>query len=125
MLRCLIGYLEIVPESPEAFQSCSLVTPTNETSPGSHRNLETSARTEDSNTGIHGTLYICFTLFTLSMIILATVIGNVMVVIAVVIEKNLRNVSNYLTASLAIADLMVALLVMPLAAVNQVDFDFI
>ena len=60
------------------------------------------------------------TLSVLGTIILATIVGNAFVVAAVVLERNLRNVANYLVASLAIADLLVAALVMPLAAVNEV-----
>ena len=37
------------------------------------------------------------------------------------VERNLRTVANYLIASLAVADLLVAALVMPLAAVNEVS----
>ncbi|ELU07848.1 hypothetical protein CAPTEDRAFT_121888 [Capitella teleta] len=57
----------------------------------------------------------------LGTMILATVIGNVFVIAAVILERNLHNVANYLIASLAVADLMVAALVMPLAAVNEVS----
>lgn len=57
----------------------------------------------------------------LGILILATIIGNVFVMAAVVLERNLHNVSNYLTASLAAADLLVAVLVMPLAAVQEVS----
>lgn len=39
---------------------------------------------------------------------------------AIIIERNLQNVANYLVASLAVADLMVACLVMPLGAVYEV-----
>lgn len=41
-------------------------------------------------------------------------------IVAVFIEKNLRNVANYLVVSLAVADLMVACLVMPLGAIYEV-----
>ena len=57
----------------------------------------------------------------LGAIILATIVGNVFVIAAIVLERNLRNVANYLIASLAVADLLVAALVMPLAAVNEVS----
>ena len=57
----------------------------------------------------------------LGVIILATIVGNVFVIAAIVLERNLRNVANYLIASLAVADLLVAALVMPLAAVNEVS----
>ncbi|VVD05816.1 unnamed protein product [Leptidea sinapis] len=47
--------------------------------------------------------------------------GNVFVIAAIIIERNLQNVANYLVASLAVADLMVACLVMPLGAVYEVS----
>lgn len=57
----------------------------------------------------------------LGLLILATIIGNIFVISAILIDKNLRTVGNYLVLSLAIADLMVACLVMPLSAVNEVN----
>ena len=57
----------------------------------------------------------------LGLIILATIIGNVFVIAAILLEKNLQNVQNYLVLSLAVADLMVAALVMPLALLKQVS----
>ncbi|XP_067129157.1 5-hydroxytryptamine receptor-like [Centruroides vittatus] len=57
----------------------------------------------------------------LGLLILATIIGNIFVISAVLIDKNLRTVRNYLVLSLATADLMVACLVMPLSAVNEVN----
>lgn len=50
-----------------------------------------------------------------------TFAGNVFVIAAILIEKNLQNVANYLIVSLAVADLMVACLVMPLGAVYEVS----
>ena len=47
--------------------------------------------------------------------------GNVFVIAAIIIERNLQNVANYLVASLAVADLMVACLVMSLGAVYEVS----
>lgn len=41
---------------------------------------------------------------------------------AILLERNLQNVANYLIVSLAVADLMVACLVMPLAAVYEVSW---
>nr|QBH22222.1 serotonin receptor 1B [Nephotettix cincticeps] len=57
----------------------------------------------------------------LGLMILATIIGNVFVIIAILLERNLQNVANYLILSLAVADLLVACLVMPLAAIYQVS----
>lgn len=47
--------------------------------------------------------------------------GNVFVIAAILLERNLQNVANYLIVSLAVADLMVACLVMPLGAVYVVS----
>jgi len=69
----------------------------------------------------YGHLGMVTTLAILGTIILVAIIGNVFVIAAVVLERNLRNVANYLVASLAGADLMVATLVMPLTAVNEVS----
>lgn len=46
--------------------------------------------------------------------------GNVFVIAAIAMERNLQNVANYLVASLAVADLLVACLVMPLGALYEV-----
>ncbi|XP_026057526.1 D(3) dopamine receptor [Carassius auratus] len=48
-----------------------------------------------------------------SLLILAIVFGNVLVCIAVLREKALQTTTNYLVVSLAVADLLVASLVMP------------
>ncbi|XP_055715658.1 5-hydroxytryptamine receptor-like isoform X3 [Phlebotomus papatasi] len=57
----------------------------------------------------------------LGIVILATVIGNVFVIAAILLERNLQSVANYLILSLAVADLLVACLVMPLSAVYEVS----
>uniref|UniRef100_A0A1B6MHQ9 G-protein coupled receptors family 1 profile domain-containing protein n=1 Tax=Graphocephala atropunctata TaxID=36148 RepID=A0A1B6MHQ9_9HEMI len=57
----------------------------------------------------------------LGILILVTVIGNVFVIAAILLERNLQNVANYLIVSLAVADLMVACLVMPLGAVYEIS----
>jgi 5-hydroxytryptamine receptor 1 len=44
----------------------------------------------------------------------------VFVIAAIILEKNLHSVANYLILSLAVADLMVATLVMPLSVVYEV-----
>lgn len=55
------------------------------------------------------------------MMIPHPITGNVFVIAAIILERNLQNVANYLVASLAVADLLVACLVMPLSAVYEVD----
>ncbi|KAK3094931.1 hypothetical protein FSP39_007987 [Pinctada imbricata] len=54
------------------------------------------------------------------LLIIGTIIGNCLVCIAVAIVKRLRTPSNYLILSLAVSDLLVALLVMPFAATMDV-----
>ncbi|KAK0083758.1 hypothetical protein PV325_008264 [Microctonus aethiopoides] len=46
---------------------------------------------------------------------------NLFVIAAILLERNLQSVANYLILSLAVADLLVALLVMPLGAVYEVS----
>ncbi|XP_068980741.1 5-hydroxytryptamine receptor isoform X2 [Bombus flavifrons] len=55
----------------------------------------------------------------LGLLILVTVVGNLFVIAAILLERNLQSVANYLIVSLAVADLMVACLVMPLGAVYE------
>lgn len=52
----------------------------------------------------------------LAIITIFTIIGNALVIAAILQERHLRSVGNYLVFSLAVADLMVACLVMPLGA---------
>ncbi|XP_050432621.1 5-hydroxytryptamine receptor-like, partial [Adelges cooleyi] len=57
----------------------------------------------------------------LGAMILTTICGNALVIAAILLERNLQNVANYLIVSLAVADLMVACLVMPLGAVYELS----
>lgn len=52
------------------------------------------------------------------ILVLGTAGGNILVCLAIAWEKRLQNVTNYFLASLAITDLMVAVLVMPLGIVT-------
>ncbi|XP_042901097.1 5-hydroxytryptamine receptor [Parasteatoda tepidariorum] len=56
----------------------------------------------------------------LGIFILLTILGNVFVIYAISTEKNLKGLANYLILSLAVADLMVAILVLPFSALNEV-----
>lgn len=49
--------------------------------------------------------------------IIAGGLGNILVCLAVALDKNLQNVTNYFLLSLAVADLLVSLFVMPLGAI--------
>ncbi|KAF4531680.1 hypothetical protein B566_EDAN011839 [Ephemera danica] len=52
---------------------------------------------------------------------MAKISCNVFVIAAILLERHLQNVANYLILSLAVADLLVACLVMPLGAVYEVS----
>ena len=69
----------------------------------------------------YSTAHLLTTSIILGTMILLTIIGNVFVIAAIILERNLHNVGNYLIVSLSVADLMVAALVMPLAAVNEIS----
>lgn len=75
---------------------------------------------EDMETTIY-LIRVIVTAIVLGIVILATVIGNVFVIAAILLERNLQSVANHLILSLAVADLLVACLVMPLGAVYEVS----
>ncbi|KAG9351164.1 hypothetical protein JZ751_025054 [Albula glossodonta] len=52
------------------------------------------------------------------IVIIPTIGGNILVILAVSLEKKLQNATNYFLMSLAVADLLVGLLVMPIALVT-------
>ncbi|XP_041695927.2 5-hydroxytryptamine receptor 2B-like [Coregonus clupeaformis] len=52
------------------------------------------------------------------MVIIATIGGNILVILAVSLERKLQNATNYFLMSLAVADLLVGLLVMPIALIT-------
>ncbi|XP_028836828.1 5-hydroxytryptamine (serotonin) receptor 2C, G protein-coupled-like 1 isoform X2 [Denticeps clupeoides] len=52
------------------------------------------------------------------VIIFLTIGGNILVILAVSLEKKLQNATNYFLRSLAVADMLVGILVMPVSLVN-------
>lgn len=50
----------------------------------------------------------------------STAAGNILVCLAIAWEKRLQNVTNYFLMSLAVTDLMVAILVMPFSILTLV-----
>lgn len=54
------------------------------------------------------------------IVIIGTIIGNILVCIAVCLVRKLRRPSNYLIVSLAVSDLCVAIMVMPIAMIYDV-----
>ncbi|XP_078088106.1 D(3) dopamine receptor [Mustelus asterias] len=59
-----------------------------------------------------------------SLLIFAIIFGNVLVCLAVLREKSLQTTTNYLVVSLAVADLLVAILVMPWVVYLEVVGDW-
>ncbi|XP_013417405.1 5-hydroxytryptamine receptor 2C [Lingula anatina] len=51
----------------------------------------------------------------LGILVIAGMLGNILVIVAVSVEQKLHNVTNYFLLSLAVADLLVSVIVMPLA----------
>ncbi|XKL63330.1 hypothetical protein PGB90_005694 [Kerria lacca] len=56
----------------------------------------------------------------LLMVIVITIVGNILVCLAVFLVKKLRRPCNYLLVSLAVSDLCVAILVMPMALLYEI-----
>lgn len=53
----------------------------------------------------------------LSILIVATAAGNLMVCVAVYYERALQNMSNYFLTSLAVVDFLVSIFIMPIGLV--------
>ncbi|XP_076460919.1 uncharacterized protein LOC143293668 isoform X2 [Babylonia areolata] len=92
---------------------------------GGTETLETLSSTAAMVYDRHVSNYPQETLVTLCVLlgcmIVATVLGNVFVITAILVERSLHGVSNYLILSLAVTDLLVAVLVMPLSLLNEVS----
>lgn len=52
------------------------------------------------------------------IIIFLTIGGNILVILAVSLEKKLQNATNFFLRSLAVADMLVGILVMPISLIN-------
>ncbi|XP_049624752.1 5-hydroxytryptamine receptor 1A [Suncus etruscus] len=78
--------------------------------------------TQGNDTGLSDVTfsYQVITSLLLGTLIFCAVLGNACVVAAIALERSLQNVANYLIGSLAVTDLMVSVLVLPMAALYQV-----
>lgn len=79
--------------------------------------LETDDRTESESFWSKYELKILFVLAVLCAIT-AGGVGNVLVCLAICLDRRLQNVTNYFLLSLAVADLLVSLFVMPMGAIQ-------
>uniref|UniRef100_A0A158PNA6 5-hydroxytryptamine receptor 7 (inferred by orthology to a human protein) n=1 Tax=Anisakis simplex TaxID=6269 RepID=A0A158PNA6_ANISI len=66
----------------------------------------------------HSLLSLLIICFSISLMIIATLIGNALIMLAVLLVRKLKQPANFLLVSLAFADFCVGLLVMPLALVD-------
>lgn len=66
-----------------------------------------------------GKMMLNWSVLLLLAFVLAGVTGNVLVCVAIAAEKRLQNITNYFLMSLALADLLVSVVVMPCAIVNE------
>jgi hypothetical protein len=87
--------------------------------PSSYNNLNTESNPNNLNYNQFTLSYNYWALILL-FIPMGTIFGNILVVLSVFREKNLRTVTNYFVVSLAIADLAVAIAVMPFAVYYEV-----
>lgn len=58
------------------------------------------------------------------VIIFLTIGGNILVILAVSLEKKLQNATNFFLRSLAVADMLVGILVMPISLINILYGEF-
>lgn len=73
----------------------------------------------DSSVNGHNVVGTVLIVLILMVIIIGTVIGNILVCVAVCLVRKLRRPYNYLLVSLAVSDLCVAILVMPMALLYE------
>jgi 5-hydroxytryptamine receptor 2 len=59
-------------------------------------------------------------LFSSILVIFVTAAGNILVCLAIARERKLQNTTNYFLMSLAVADCLVAILVMPMGMIAEV-----
>lgn len=110
-----------VPAESESYAYLSLSTSYNYTSPTA-ASLDTSApRTSAALTDLHLKYPLPISVVlavTFVLLAIATVGGNLLVILSVFTYKPLKNVQNFLIVSLAVADVSVGVLIMPLNAAD-------
>ncbi|CAF1207530.1 unnamed protein product [Adineta steineri] len=89
---------------------------------GDNSNTElTTSTIQPISSSIFISLQHCIiTVIILGAIILSTITGNILVIAAIILEKSLHAVAYYLFVSLAVTDLMIASIVMPIAVLKEV-----
>lgn len=87
----------------------------------SNNNYDSATSSSESNSAVYsvGSTSSWFLVIVLSSIIIITIVGNILVCLAVILVRKLRKPQNYLLVSLATSDLFVALFVMPFATIAE------
>lgn len=76
--------------------------------------LQTNTSLAEGNSGLE----LNWAALLIVMVIIPTIGGNILVILAVWLERKLQNATNFFLMSLAVADLLVGLLVMPIALIT-------
>jgi len=82
--------------------------------------VETAVTIVGSSTTTTALMPVRWGAMALGLIVIATMFGNILLCLAVMTEHRLQNMTNYFLASLAVADLLVAVVVMPLGVVVEI-----
>lgn len=111
---------------PHTSQTTKMIYKTdNYIDPSSKNNLTQELGQQHSTTLFADSPIQCVIMMILfGLLITCSIIGNVFVIAAIYREKSLQNVANYLIVSLACADLMVTIMVMPIAAFIEISYEW-
>ena len=69
--------------------------------------------------GGHSVLYVVSACVAVCLVILLVILGNTLVIVAIAVDNSLKQLQNWLIASLAASDLLLGLLIMPLSLANE------
>ncbi|KAG6461054.1 5-hydroxytryptamine receptor 1 [Manduca sexta] len=125
---CLLILVSIILLQPNAVDSVDcvdslLASEYNYTNPNSTSNctfFDTNSTHKHIKHSKYSTPVTIFLVILFLIVIVCTIVGNILVCVAVRLVRKLRRPSNYLIVSLAVSDLCVAIIVMPFATVYDI-----
>ena len=128
-MDCSLCTPNVVVNSTLPWHACCDIAGSTPTSTGSRLVPDEERATAAAGTGVtvvDGGLTCCRSWPSLLLLVLvaAGITGNTLVCCAVAVERKLRNVTNYFLVSLAVADLLVSLVVMPSCIAHDVIGNF-
>ena len=86
--------------------------------PGANNNLSTTVIVS-SISHIYSLPWMITVAVLLFLLVIVTIFGNFLVILALVKYRNLRSVSNYLIGNLAVSDFLLSVTILPMSAVDQ------